>query len=97
MATIDMRRVETRSFPAIDSPFHAAATLFNRSIRAISEFSTLYRQRQALCRVGDMDGRMLEDIGITRAEIDWTLRVNTAVELTALAQARRMDQYRRWR
>jgi len=47
----------------------------------------------------DLDQRMLDDIGITRAEINWALQlplhVNGALELERVAKARRKVQRRK--
>lgn len=59
----------------------------------IRAWISLWRTRRRFNRLLDLDDRMLDDIGVTRAEVEYASRlplgVNAAMELRRLANGRR--------
>ena len=53
----------------------------------------LYRQRQAFLHTVALNDRMLDDIGLTRSEVEWAaqlpLKLNAAIEIRRVANRRR--------
>lgn len=59
----------------------------------VSSMATAIRRRRALYALADMDDAMLDDIGLTRGDVDWALNLplttNAALELQRHARNRR--------
>ena len=62
-------------------------------VREVDELAQAVRRRWRLRRMQRLDDRMLDDIGVTREELEWAiglpLRVNATLVLHARARRRR--------
>ena len=72
---------------------HQAATARSRLLRSVGDVGRAFLRRRRLHRLRDLDDHILEDIGVTRAEVEIATRLpfthNAARELRRLAEDRR--------
>ena len=77
----------------IDCP--APAFSFANPVSALRSTLRCWRRRRQFRRLLDLDDRMLDDLGVTRAEVVdasyWPLSVNAAVELHRISLERRRN------
>lgn len=69
---------------------------FSRLARALSAYWERREARAAFRAMEELDDRLLDDVGVTRGDVEWATRlplsVNAAVALRHRADARRRSQ-----
>ena len=70
-----------------------AAGLLAAATAGLARVRLAWNRRRRLARMRDLDDRVLDDIGITRDELEWALglpfEANAALDLERRARARR--------
>ncbi|MDP9137359.1 MAG: DUF1127 domain-containing protein [Pseudomonadota bacterium] len=81
---------------AIDDPERTGAAA---APSLVARLFRNWKSRRRLARLGDLEDRLLEDIGLTPDELNWALSVpltvNPAGELERSALRRRLEEARR--